>query len=76
MMTDILTVLAVIITPLEMINLDYYDQRTDKECYCEDTLFAFGSEDYLSQRVQSSEYTETEMSCASIIMMLRECAAV
>ena len=57
-----------------MINLDYYDQLQTKECYCEDTLFAFGSEDYLKPPVLNTESTETEMSCASIITMLQEFA--
>lgn len=57
-----------------MINLDYYDQLQTKECYCEDTLFAFGSEDYLNPPVQNTGFTETETSCASIITMLQEYA--
>lgn len=55
-------------------NLDYYDQLEVTECYCEDTLFAFGSEDYLSQPVLNTESTETETSFASITTMLKEFA--
>ena len=29
-----------------MLNLDYYDTQQWIETYCEDTLFAFGSEDF------------------------------
>ena len=32
----------------ESVTLDFYDNLRYDECYCEDTLWAYGSEDYLS----------------------------
>ena len=36
--------------------LDYYDQRCVTESYCQDTLFAFGSEDYQQQPVNDTRF--------------------
>ena len=64
--------LAEPISPLK--NLDYYDQLEANECYCEDTLYAFGSEDYQKLPVPSIESTKMEKHFASITTMLKEFA--
>ena len=59
----------------ESVTLDHYDQMEYDRCTSEELLWAYGSEDYLSQRSLSTKSTATEMSCASIIMMLQEYSA-
>ena len=36
--------------------LDYYDQQCVTESYCQDTLFAFGSEDYQPPLVKDTKF--------------------
>ena len=50
----------------QMINLDYYDQLCLNEQYSEDTLFAFGSEEYLNPHVSDSSYTQMDQLLDSI----------
>ncbi|MEL0190600.1 MAG: hypothetical protein VW878_07225 [Candidatus Poseidoniales archaeon] len=50
-----------------MLNLDHYDQMEWNATYCEDTLFAYGSEDYLTAPVNVSKSTKTMTSSDSII---------
>ena len=64
--------LAVTLTHLhthlpQMYNLDYYDQMEWNQTYCEDTLFAFGAEDYLNVPVLNSEFTKMESNYDSTI---------
>ena len=59
----------------ESVTLDHYDQMEYDRCTSEELLWAYGSEDYLSQRSLSTKSTATEMSCASIITMLRDYSA-
>ena len=59
----------------ESVTLDHYDQMEYDKCTSEELLWAYGSEDYLSQRSLSTKSTETGMSCASIITMLRDNSA-
>ena len=56
----------------ESVTLDYYDQLEYTKCTCEETLWAYGGEDYLKPPALSTESTETVRSCASIITMLRD----
>ena len=56
----------------ESVTLDHYDQLEYTKCTCEETLWAYGSEDYLKPPALSTESTEMERSCASTIMMLRD----
>jgi len=60
MMTGTPIAFLVTLTLKEMKNLDYYDQMSWNQQYCEDTLFAFGSEDYLKQPARNIESTKTE----------------
>ena len=50
-----------------MLNLDHYDQMEWNATYCDDTLFAYGSEDYLTAPVSVSKSTKTMTNCDSII---------
>lgn len=52
-----------------MYNLDYYDNMEWKQTYCEDTLFAFGAEDYLNVPVLNTEFTKMESNYDSTIAM-------
>ena len=51
----------------QMYNLDYYDNLEWNQTYCEDTLFAFGAEDYLNVPVLNSEFTKMESNYDSTI---------
>ena len=59
--TDMPFVLPAKLISTLMINLDYYDQLCLNEQYSEDTLFAFGSEEYLQTPANDSKYTKTEI---------------
>mgnify|MGYP004368345849 FL=1 len=51
----------------ESVTLDHYDQLCTTETYCEDTLFAFGSEDYQAEPARSSKSTLMEIPFGSTI---------
>ena len=44
----------------ESVTLDYYDQRCENEYYCEETLYAFGSEAYQQILVNDTRSTLME----------------
>ena len=67
MMMDTPTVFHAVNTHPEGVTLDYYDQLCTKETYCEDTLFAFGSEDYQAEPARSSRSTLMEIPFGSTI---------
>ena len=69
---DTHTVSLVIPTNLDSPNLDYYDQLCVTESYCKDTLFAFGSEDYLNVLVSDTKSMPTENSFDFIITTEQE----
>ena len=58
---DTLTVFPATSTHPESVTLDYYDQLCQKEYYCEDTLFAFGSEAYQPTLVNDTKSTQMGM---------------